>query len=911
MKMPENFDQIKEVDTDDFSNGDFDAYKGVDGVDNPEGYLNTPADVERVYGAFKAENDDVDDDDTEPPEPNDDPAAEFQAKLDSFNELEGNQFFDPAGIHVELKLLDQWLLAKDKRPQKIVGGKLFNADGTDHQNWLPFNVAVKLAVKHQCQLGFAFNCRDFSPACGIDIDHCLDEQGNLNPTAADLVAAFDGKAYIEVSTSGRGIHIIFFDTAAPPIGTKKIDKASAVAVEVYTINHFFVITGKNFSPIRAEHINAVGNTNLVLKRLADKLDRALKDADSCGDLESFLDSHRRPFEPGDDDDIIRAIRRSKTKDLFSKLFDRGDCSDFDGDQSRADFRLALMLAFFSRNNPSIIEAIFNRSKLADRSKWRDRADYRRRTIAKAIIYNNRLSPANFNPFNNEQFIADIRRQLERNITAPFKPIAKGTNFELVFDFDLNVRNLVAFNTFEQRIVLARRPFWHSGAEPPLHADGARFQTLANIPWQDSDDDALQNHIDRTYDLRGSEVYRRVLSEYAHRQSFHPVQDYFRALPPWDGIARAERLFIDHLGADDSEYTRAVTIHWLLAAVARVFHPGCKFDYCIVFKGKQGIGKSTILSLLGGKWAGELDSIIGKDAVENLQGKWIVELTEMQATKKAENEQIKAFISRQSDSVRLPYERRSKPFPRQCVFAATTNDAEVLRDQTGGRRFWFIECKAVDCKQRLSRDDVPQIWAEVYKRYGDQFADGFDERKLDLPEDAKLVATKLQDENTEGDDLRAQIIAFLNRPVPKRQFWRLLNRQERRNFFDSDMAILPLNRMSQNQREEFQKYARENEGKGECLTIKRYGLSKDAFDMFFGLEGHDDSNPHQPKRDRISPIEIYYELFDGDRAIKDNAFKAKILAILRKLDGWQYKQGAVDDKYYGRQRNSFIRIAEPE
>ena len=67
---------------------------------------------------------------------------------------------------------------------------------------------------------------------------------------------------------------------------------------------------------------------------------------------------------------------------------------------------------------------------------------------------------------------------------------------------------------------------------------------------------------------------------------------------------------------------------------------------MVLKGKQGKGKSTILSKLGGTWFN--DSIVdinGKEVLENIQGSWIIELGEMQATRRADNEAIKAFIKK--------------------------------------------------------------------------------------------------------------------------------------------------------------------------------------------------------------------------------------------------------------------------
>ena len=102
----------------------------------------------------------------------------------------------------------------------------------------------------------------------------------------------------------------------------------------------------------------------------------------------------------------------------------------------------------------------------------------------------------------------------------------------------------------------------------------------------------------------------------------------------------------------------------------------------------------------------IDNIGNKDAVERLIGSWIIELGEMQATRKAENEASKSFLSRQTDKVCLPYARKSQFFPKQCVFCATTNNEEFLKDRTGGRRFLILVCNATPntTKERLDKFD---------------------------------------------------------------------------------------------------------------------------------------------------------------------------------------------------------------
>ena len=113
----------------------------------------------------------------------------------------------------------------------------------------------------------------------------------------------------------------------------------------------------------------------------------------------------------------------------------------------------------------------------------------------------------------------------------------------------------------------------------------------------------------------------------------------------------ETLLVDYLGAEDTQYVRAVTRKTLCAAVNRVLHPGCKFDCMLVLNGPQGIGKSTLIAKLAGEWFSDslnLGDTKDKTAAEKLQGYWILEIGELAGLRKAEVETLRSFLSRQND-----------------------------------------------------------------------------------------------------------------------------------------------------------------------------------------------------------------------------------------------------------------------
>ncbi|WP_442766670.1 VapE domain-containing protein [Mitsuokella multacida] len=346
-------------------------------------------------------------------------------------------------------------------------------------------------------------------------------------------------------------------------------------------------------------------------------------------------------------------------------------------------------------------------------------------------------------------------------------LATAKNFLLILNLDPELKGIAALDNFSHRIVMRRDTPWR------------KLRAGANPVWTDADDAQLRNFIGTHYGgLASKALIDDAFTEVTSKNAYHQVKDWWNTLT-WDGVPRVGRLLIDYLGAEDNAYTREVTKTFFKAGVARVMRPGTKFDCCLVLTGPQGIGKSTILARMGGRWFNDsIVSIKGKDPLEQLIGSLIIELGEMQAATRAENDELKAFISRQTDKFRAPYGRRTEEYPRQCIFAATTNDDIFLKDRTGGRRFLIVPCAgnaARDLWQEFTPEEAAQCWAECITLYKEN-------PSLELSKESRDAAREMQESHTEGAELSGLVEAYLNRALPPH--WDSMGLEERREWLDS-------------------------------------------------------------------------------------------------------------------------------
>jgi len=285
------------------------------------------------------------------------------------------------------------------------------------------------------------------------------------------------------------------------------------------------------------------------------------------------------------------------------------------------------------------------------------------------------------------------------------PLPTAANVELILSNGI-WKDVLAYDAFGNTEVIRKRLPWRDRERPHRSYE----------PWLGADDRRLQHWFAKTYGISSARLIQNAFTEVVHMNTFHPIKSFIES-QEWDGIERAEKIFIDYLGADDTHYVRQVTRKMLLAAITRLYQPGCKFDQMLVLVGPQGAGKSSLLAKLGQEWFSDsLRTFENKEAGEHLQSAWIFEIGELSAMKKSEVEEVKAFLSKTEDRYRVAYDRQVSEFPRKCVFFGTTNTREFLRDTTGNRRFWPVEIHPERTKynhwEHFTKEVVQQIWAEV-------------------------------------------------------------------------------------------------------------------------------------------------------------------------------------------------------
>jgi len=333
------------------------------------------------------------------------------------------------------------------------------------------------------------------------------------------------------------------------------------------------------------------------------------------------------------------------------------------------------------------------------------------------------------------------------------------NLCIVLRYDPEFCKLFRFNSMSHEVELTGK--WETkiglgkeGAEVVRKIGASGFESLS-----DHHISAIRNKLERRWGRDWSAgTLHDAVKLVARDDTYHPIVEILDGLS-WDGVERLETWLTDYCDVEDSKYTRQVSRKVLISAVARAREPGCKCDYMLMLLGEQETGKSAVCRILAlqDRFFTELRTVDPKIAAENIGGIWIVEMPELEALNKSDTNSFKAFLTVQTDRFRPAYGRTVESRPRTSIVIGTSNEGEVLKDPTGGRRFWPVATGTINF-QGLKLV-VEQLYAEADLAY-------MIGENLWLEGDAKIAAKEVQEENRQGDPWEESIRIWLEKPIPK-------------------------------------------------------------------------------------------------------------------------------------------------
>lgn len=356
-------------------------------------------------------------------------------------------------------------------------------------------------------------------------------------------------------------------------------------------------------------------------------------------------------------------------------------------------------------------------------------------------------------------------------TIPLQLLKQMPPSELKPDLAHGGKNNEILNTIKNFTTIMLQDDFYSGVMYNEVSDRAEIHFLGDDgpdvrPWCDADEAASRNHIEEEYGLYSRDKHNDALRILFQNRRYNPIMEVVESVE-WDGIGRCEEFLTKWAKCDDTPYVREVSRLIFAGGIHRLYKPGTKFDDVPILIGiKQGEGKTSLIRFLAinDAWYGEINIMEGQQAIEQLRGKWICEINELLAlTKTKEQEAAKAYITRQVDSYRKPWDKNVSDLPRRCIMIGSTNLSNPLTDKSGNRRYYPVEVHSsgheVFAHEKEIREYILQCWAEAREKYKAGRMPNYANEKL-------TNAYREAQENAMQDDWRVgAITAFLERKRP--------------------------------------------------------------------------------------------------------------------------------------------------
>lgn len=584
-----------------------------------------------------------------------------------------------------------------KYPVDYRTGKV-KVNAHDAQYWTDSETAILTAsmLGEGHGVGFVFTKDD--PFFFLDIDKCKTEKG-WSDIANELLREFEGAA-VEVSSSGRGLHIL---------GTYEGEelehacKHTELGIELYTSGRFVALTGTDANG------NIASVMNIALHRAIKKYfaPRVFTNASPgaewtntgcagwyCTDSDEKLLARAlastaiaKAFNP-EGKASFRDLWEANTEVLSIAYPPQKDGAEWD--ESSADFALASHLAWWTGSNCERVYTIMQESALK-RDKW-EREKYIRDTVSLACK-------------TQKSWLKDVKEEKEaesavEGVISP-KSYPERTKKGKPLNTHGNMRYLL-----EDKGIQIKWNIMTRGREITIPGYNA---------FSDDKDNSTLNEVINIATLNNMPITRadEHLDSIAQLSAYHPMVECIRA-NPWDGVPRLDA-FIRTLKTSNDDLSYWLIRRWLVSVVAAAHSvEGFAAQGCLVLQGEQYAGKTSWIKTLDpikcqAVKEGAILDPTNKDCVWTLARHNIVELGELGSTFRKDMDKLKAHMTSDVDEIRLPYARKNSRLARRTIYAASVNETRFLIDDTGNRRWWTLDIESINLNHGI---DMIQMWAEV-------------------------------------------------------------------------------------------------------------------------------------------------------------------------------------------------------
>lgn len=371
------------------------------------------------------------------------------------------------------------------------------------------------------------------------------------------------------------------------------------------------------------------------------------------------------------DDTEKVLQKMLRKDKIKQLYD-GEL----GQKSEQDQALCNHLAFWFGKDMEVMRSVWLQSPLGQREKVQKRKDYQDMTLGKAIANTTETYDPHHGLIIADEIGEEINLDTLMSIT---KNRGKDTEYEQILDNDENIIRILSYYQIAKYDSFKNRSYVKVGTEWLRRDDGAdgkvyswivsKFPFLAAVPQR---------------------KVAQMITVVQYRYTFDSAQDYLNSIT-WDGTPRLSQWLHSVFYVENDKYHQEIGRKWWMGLASRMLNPGCKFDNVLIIQGGQRVGKSTVFLIIAGEENHiEFTETHVKEMTQDMQGKLVVEFAEAAIFSKADTETLKSIVTRQTDTFRVPYEEHPRDFKRRCVFAVTANNDDILKDATGGRRWWVVD-----------------------------------------------------------------------------------------------------------------------------------------------------------------------------------------------------------------------------